>query len=152
MRRELGVRRGNGGRADYSGRMVRLILTLAGLAAMFIVGPAAAAPAPSEDATAAPPAAVLAQTETTPEDSPDEDDPDEEEVGRDFEEPSEEPEPEQEEEPAGEGAPAPAPAPAPVAAPAPELPRTGTDPRLLLAAAALVLTGTALRRVARSSS
>ena len=139
---------GNSARAQYLAGMLRLSLVLAVLSALFVAGPAAATAPPPEDPTATPPAAVPAQTETTPEDDPDgEDDPDEEEIGRDFEAPPEDTEPEQEEAPEVDAAP-PAPAPVPAAAPA-ELPRTGTDQRLLLAAAVMVLAGFALRRVVR---
>lgn len=107
-------------------------------------------------AAVAAPAAGVAQTETTPGEEPPaeeppaeeptdtvEDDPNEEEFGEEVEEvepPAEEPAPAQEEAP-----------PAPVAAPAQELPRTGTDQRILLAAGSLLLLGLAMRRVARSA-
>jgi len=159
MRREVGVRgrgpcngpcitapsSGDWGRARYLARMVRLSVGLALLVALFAAGPAAATAPPPEAPAVAPPTVVPAQTDTTPED-PDEDDPDEEEIGKEFEDA----EPEQGEAPEEEAAPAPpAPAPAPAPTAPAELPRTGADQRLLLAAALMVLTGFALRRVVR---
>jgi hypothetical protein len=141
----LGCTPGPDARASlYACRVSRVTILLAVLACLAFAAPAGAdARRQAVVPVAVEPVVTTAQEEPT-ETTPAQDDPDEEEIGEDIE-----PSPEQGEEPEEEES-APAPAPAPVATPAPaELPRTGTDHRPLLAAAALVLMGLALRRVTR---
>jgi len=146
-------RSGFGRCARYLGGVHRLALAIALFALFLPTGTAMAdeserAPADEAAVTAVAPVAAPAQTETTPE----EDDPDEEEVGEDINPPPEDEEPAEEvPEDEVEEQPEPAPEPTPAAAPAPaaELPRSGTDERVLIAAASLLLLGLALRCIAR---
>ena len=149
-----GTRNGDGRCTLYLCGMHRLVVLLGLLVAMLVAAPAALAGDPSDPVVvvnesgddAAPAPATPAQ-ETTPEPAPEEeDDPDEEEIGEEVPTPPADEEPEEEEAPPPP--PPPAPAPAPVAAPA-QLPATGTDERIALAAVSLLLAGLAMRRIAR---